>query len=132
MGPTRASLPPPSPGRLTRTSWWRTISGSSKSRWVAWLTSLSLSLTLYFLQVVAAQEFSPTLVNCHALKDYFTAEMAEQFFTDVLAWQKENNYNVYHETHRKRFLHSPWVARSFVEKYPDMKVTTVRHHSDLT
>ena len=96
------------------------------------LAHLSLSLTLYLLQVVAAQEFSPTLVNCHALKDYFTAEMAEQFFTDVLAWQKENNYNVYHETHRKRFLHSPWVARSFVEKYPDMKVTTVRHHSDLT
>ena len=72
--------------------------------------------------MVAAQEFSPTLVNCHALKDYFTAEMAEQFFNEVLAWQKANNYNVYHETHRKRFLHSPWVARSFVEKYPNMKV----------
>ena len=72
--------------------------------------------------MVAAQEFSPTLVNCHALKDYFTAEMAEQFFNEVLAWQKANNYNVYHETHRKRFLHSPWVARSFVEKYPEMKV----------
>ena len=73
----------------------------------------------------AAQEFCPTLVNCHALKDYFTAEMAEQFFTEVLAWQRENNYNVYHETHRKRFLHSPWVARSFLEKYPDMKVETM-------
>ena len=74
------------------------------------------------IQVVAAQEFSPTLVNCHAMKDYFTQAMAEEFFNDVLAWQKENNYNVYHETHRKRFLHSPWVARSFVEKYPEMKV----------
>ena len=72
--------------------------------------------------MVAAQEFSPTLVNCHALKDYFTPEMAEQFFTEVLAWQQEEKYNVYHETHRKRFLHSPWVARSFVEKYPEMKV----------
>ena len=72
--------------------------------------------------MVAAQEFSPTLVNCHALKDYFTPEMAEQFFTEVLAWQEEEKYNVYHETHRKRFLHSPWVARSFVEKYPEMKV----------
>ena len=77
----------------------------------------------------AAQEFSPTLVNCHALKDYFTAEMAEQFFDEVLAWQREKNYNVYHETHRKRFLHSPWVARSFVEKYPDMKVDSRREQS---
>ena len=82
--------------------------------------------------MVAAQEFSPTLVNCHALKDYFTAEMAEQFFTDVLAWQRENNYNVYHETHRKRFLHSPWVARSFVEKYPNMKVDNVEFSTELT
>ena len=81
--------------------------------------------------MVAAQEFSPTLVNCHALKDYFTAEMAEQFFTDVLAWQKENNYNVYHETHRKRFLHSPWVARSFVEKYPNMKVDSMEFSTKL-
>ena len=77
--------------------------------------------------MVAAQEFSPTLVNCHALKDYFTPEMAEQFFTEVLAWQQDEKYNVYHETHRKRFLHSPWVARSFVEKYPDMKVRQTSH-----
>jgi len=77
---------------------------------------------------VAAQEFSPTLVNCHAMKDYFTQDMAEEFFTDVLSWQKEKNFNVYHETHRKRFLHSPWIARSFVEKFPDMKLVADLSH----
>ena len=65
---------------------------------------------------------NPTLINCHALKDYFTEEMAAEFFTDVLAWQEENNYRVLHETHRKRFLHSPWVARAFVPRFPDLKV----------
>ena len=49
------------------------------------MTAFSLS------QVEAAQEFQPTLVNCHALKDYFTAEMAQQFFTEALAWQESNN-----------------------------------------
>ena len=31
---------------------------------------------------------------------------------------------VLHETHRKRFLHSPWVARGFVPKFPDLKVSS--------
>ena len=42
--------------------------------------------------------------------------MAEEFFTRALAWQQEKGYNVYHETHRKRFLHSPWVARRFMPR----------------
>lgn len=62
------------------------------------------------------------------MKDYFTQDMAEEFFTDVLAWQKEKDYKVYHETHRKRFLHSPWVARSFVEKFPDLKLVADLSH----
>ena len=74
-------------------------------------------------QVVAAQEFDPVLVNCHAMKDYFTEEMAEEFFNQALPWQDENKYNVMHETHRKRFLHSPWVTRGFVKKFPNLKVT---------
>ena len=79
-------------------------------------------LKVFQEQVIAAQEFNPVLTNCHALKDYFTEEMAEEFFRKALAWQEENNYTVYHETHRKRFLHSPWVTRGFVQKFPNMKV----------
>ena len=108
-------------------------------------------LKVFQEQVVAAQEFNPTLINCHAIKvqteiksrnltkrsqydvqDYFTAEMAEEFFRRALAWQEENGYNVYHETHRKRFLHSPWVARSFMPKFPQMKVSEPHHDHDVT
>jgi len=85
-------------------------------------------LKVFQEQVVAAQEFNPTLINCHAIKDYFTAEMAEEFFRRALAWQEENGYNVYHETHRKRFLHSPWVARSFMPKFPQMKMVADLSH----
>ena len=54
--------------------------------------------------------------------------MAEEFFSRALAWQEKNGYNVYHETHRKRFLHSPWVARSFMPKFPQMKVSDTQGH----
>jgi len=85
-------------------------------------------LKVFKEQVEAAQEFNPTLVNCHALKDCFTEEMAEEFFTEALAWQEKNNYRVCHETHRKRFLHSPWVARGFVPKFPDLKLVADLSH----
>ena len=49
-------------------------------------------------------------------QDYFTDEMAVAFFTEAVAWQKSKGYVVHHETHRKRFLYSPWVARNFVPR----------------
>jgi sugar phosphate isomerase/epimerase len=79
-------------------------------------------------QVEAAQEFSPTLVNSHTLKDFFTFKMAEEFFTQALAWEEQKGYTVTHETHRKRFLHSPWVARDFVPKFPKMKICADLSH----
>jgi len=85
-------------------------------------------LQIFKEQVECAQEFNPKFVNCHSLKDYFTFEMAESFFTQALAWQKETGFKVRHETHRKRFLHSPWVARSFVPKFPELKMVADLSH----
>ena len=72
------------------------------------------------------------VISQYDVQDYFTTEMAEEFFRRALAWQEENGYNVYHETHRKRFLHSPWVARSFMPKFPQMKVSDPHHDHDVT
>eukprot|EP00931_Biecheleriopsis_adriatica_P011594 TRINITY_DN112676_c0_g1_i1.p1 TRINITY_DN112676_c0_g1~~TRINITY_DN112676_c0_g1_i1.p1 ORF type:complete len:365 (-),score=61.11 TRINITY_DN112676_c0_g1_i1:137-1231(-) len=85
-------------------------------------------LQVFKEQVEAAQEFSPTLVVCHSLKDNFTFGMAEQFFTEALRWEEEKGFFVCHETHRKRFLHSPWVARDFIPKFPKMKITADLSH----
>ena len=62
-------------------------------------------------QVEAAQELNPTFVNSHSCKDYLTREMAEEFFVEAIAWAKAKGYVVHHESHRKRYLHSPWVTR---------------------
>jgi len=85
-------------------------------------------LKVFKEQVTAAQELNPTLVNCHSLKDYFTPDMASQFFTEALRWQAETGYRVLHETHRKRFLHSAWTARSFVPQFDDLKMVADLSH----
>jgi len=64
-------------------------------------------------QVIAAQDlgFKPYLINSHSCNDYFTKDMAEKYFKDVVDWCQKNKYVVHHETHRKRALYSPWVSR---------------------
>jgi len=48
--------------------------------------------------------------------------MAENFFHNGLTWETQNKYNVAHETHRKRWLHSPYLARDFVPRFPTLKL----------
>jgi len=79
-------------------------------------------LKVFQEQVEAAQEFGPTLVNSHSLKDCFTEEMAKEFFERALAWQQEKGYRVLHETHRKRFLYSPWVAKKFAPNHEALQM----------
>uniref|UniRef100_A0A6U8U7K6 Uncharacterized protein n=1 Tax=Zooxanthella nutricula TaxID=1333877 RepID=A0A6U8U7K6_9DINO len=59
-------------------------------------------------------------VISHSLKDNFPFEMAATFFRDALQWEEENGYVVCHETHRKRFLHSPWATLAFFKRYPEI------------
>ena len=62
-----------------------------------------------------------TLVVAHDLRDQFPTAIAARYFREILSWEQETNFVVAHETHRKRFLHSPWVIRDFFLKYPDIR-----------
>jgi len=79
-------------------------------------------------QVEAAQEFQPYLVNSHSCKDYFTTEMALEYFNTVVQWCKDKKYTVHHETHRKRALYSPWVSRDLVPKIKDLTLVADLSH----
>lgn len=61
-----------------------------------------------------------TLCVAQSMQDSFTHGMAAKYFREVLKWEEENGYTVAHETHRKRFLYSPWTTRDFFTKYPDI------------
>ena len=49
-------------------------------------------LKVFKEQVVAAQAFKPYFVNSHSCKDYFTFQMAQQFFTNAVDWAKSKGY----------------------------------------
>eukprot|EP00446_Apocalathium_sp_SHHI-4_P083637 CAMPEP_0177490638 /NCGR_PEP_ID=MMETSP0369-20130122/31368_1 /TAXON_ID=447022 ORGANISM="Scrippsiella hangoei-like, Strain SHHI-4" /NCGR_SAMPLE_ID=MMETSP0369 /ASSEMBLY_ACC=CAM_ASM_000364 /LENGTH=401 /DNA_ID=CAMNT_0018967231 /DNA_START=44 /DNA_END=1249 /DNA_ORIENTATION=+ len=72
-----------------------------------------------------------TMVVSHSLKDNFSEQMALKFFRPALAWEAEQGFVVGHETHRKRFLHSPWVTRDFLLKYPDIR-KSIKLTADLS
>eukprot|EP01012_Entosiphon_sulcatum_P031777 TRINITY_DN40487_c0_g1_i1.p1 TRINITY_DN40487_c0_g1~~TRINITY_DN40487_c0_g1_i1.p1 ORF type:complete len:328 (+),score=48.75 TRINITY_DN40487_c0_g1_i1:33-986(+) len=67
-------------------------------------------------------------INSHSGNDYFTAEMTDKFFEAALKCQKEGGYKVYHETHRKRILYSPWVVRDVVVRHPDLELVADLSH----
>ena len=79
-------------------------------------------------QVEAAQEFSPYLVNSHSCKDYFTTEMAAQYFNSVVDWARSKGFTVHHETHRKRALYSPWVSRDLVPQIDNLTLVADLSH----
>eukprot|EP00949_MAST-11_sp_MAST-11-sp1_P005211 g5211.t1 len=85
-------------------------------------------LAVFKEQVEAAQALNPTLIVSHTLRDFFTFAMAEEFFSEALRWEQENGFIVAHETHRGRFLYSPWVARDFLPKFPQMKLCADLSH----
>eukprot|EP00938_MAST-03A_sp_MAST-3A-sp1_P000127 g127.t1 len=78
-------------------------------------------------QVDAVHEHFPDhceFINSHSCKDYFTEPMAERFFDEALS----HDPDVMHEGHRKRFLHSPWVCRDFLPKFPNLKFVADLSH----
>merc|ERR1711871_1358494 len=86
-------------------------------------------LTVFQEQLEGAyKHFDPAYVNSHSCKDYFTLDMADAFFSGALQFQSSQGLDCYHEGHRKRWLHSPWTARDFVPKYPDLKLVADLSH----
>jgi sugar phosphate isomerase/epimerase len=71
----------------------------------------------------AAVTLKPIYINCHTAKDFFTAEQLKPFFEFTFQLSKQKNIPIYHETHRGRALYSAPVAKGFIEKFPDLRVT---------
>eukprot|EP01083_Nonionella_stella_P125927 380953_1 len=66
-------------------------------------------------QVEDALDFNPIKINSHSMRDFFSFQEAYSFFNEVIPFQNQiTDTPIMHETHRKRFFHSPWVCRDFV------------------
>ena len=71
----------------------------------------------------AAAALKPVYINCHSGKDFFSFEQNKTFIDLTTKVSREQNVPIYHETHRSRILYSAPVARTFIEKIPELRLT---------
>ena len=65
----------------------------------------------------------PLYINCHSGRDYFSFEQNKAFIDHTLQLSKKTGIIICHETHRSRILYSAPVARQFIEKIPELRMT---------
>jgi sugar phosphate isomerase/epimerase len=65
----------------------------------------------------------PLYINCHSGRDWFSFEQNKQFIDYTTQVSKQTGVLICHETHRSRILYSAAVARQFIEKLPDLRIT---------
>ncbi len=65
----------------------------------------------------------PLYINCHSGRDFFSFEENKQFIDHTLQLAKDTGIKICHETHRSRILFAAPIARQYMEKIPDLRVT---------
>ena len=65
----------------------------------------------------------PLYINCHSGRDYFSFEQNKSFIDHTIELSKKTGIIICHETHRSRILYTAPVARQFIEKIPELRVT---------
>lgn len=65
----------------------------------------------------------PLYINCHSGKDFFSFEENQAFISHTTQLAKSTGILICHETHRSRILFAAPVAKQYIQKIPDLKVT---------
>ena len=65
----------------------------------------------------------PLYINCHSGRDYFSFEQNKAFIDHTIQLSQKTGIIICHETHRSRILYSAPVARQFIEKIPELRMT---------
>ena len=65
----------------------------------------------------------PLYINNHSGRDHFSFDDNKKFIEHTNALAKETGITICHETHRSRILFAAHVARKYIEKYPELKLT---------
>ncbi len=65
----------------------------------------------------------PLYINCHAGKDHFSYDQNMAFISLTVSVGSASGVPIYHETHRGRILYAAPIARNYMEKNPNLRVT---------
>ena len=91
-----------------------------------WQNDPKEHLDYYKKMVDAAAKQSiqrPLYINNHSGRDHFSFDDNKKFIEHTIALSKETGITICHETHRSRILYAAPVAKQFMEKYPELKIT---------
>ena len=66
---------------------------------------------------------APLYINCHSGRDYFSDEQNQAFIDHTTQLSKQSGVLICHETHRSRMLFAAPVARRYIEKNPELRIT---------
>lgn len=92
----------------------------------AWQTNPAEHLSHFkkVMDAIAKQKIqSPLYINLHSGRDYFSFDDNKKFIEYTNALAKDTGIPIYHETHRGRMLYAAHVAKDFIHKYPELKLT---------
>src|SRR6188768_692253 len=73
--------------------------------------------------VEQAVALKPLYINCHSGRDFFSFEQNKKFIDLTTQFNRSSGVPIYHETHRSRILYSAPIARQFIEKIPELRLT---------
>lgn len=65
----------------------------------------------------------PLYINCHSGRDFFSFQQNEQFLDHTAQLARDTGILICHETHRSRMLFAAPVARQYIEKRPELRLT---------
>ncbi|HRI79314.1 MAG TPA: sugar phosphate isomerase/epimerase [Cyclobacteriaceae bacterium] len=65
----------------------------------------------------------PLYINCHAGKDHFSWDQNLAFMSMTSKLSADFKIPIYHETHRGRILYSAPIAKNYIDKIPDLRLT---------
>ncbi|MEP6951717.1 MAG: sugar phosphate isomerase/epimerase [Ginsengibacter sp.] len=65
----------------------------------------------------------PLYINCHSGKDFFSYDESKTFMDHTIQLNKKTAIPIYHETHRSRILFAAPVAKQYLQKIPELRIT---------
>jgi sugar phosphate isomerase/epimerase len=65
----------------------------------------------------------PLYINCHSGRDFFSYDENKTFIDHTTELTKKTGVPVYHETHRSRMLFAAPVAKQYIQKNPELRIT---------
>ena len=74
-------------------------------------------------QIEECLKHQPLFFNAHSGSDAWSLAEAEDFYGAAIEFERKIGVTIAHETHRLRYFGNPWMTRTILERFPELKLT---------